>query len=91
MDLCRRSPRASRAAISRLSSVVASRIAAIIDVDDLALVGALTLLTVGLWTLVGRSALIVPGVVGVWVTLPSRQPFIVRPSAPERADRKKKG
>ena len=39
---------------------------------------ALALVTTGLWALIGRVALVVPGVVLLWIVLPSRPPFVLR-------------
>lgn len=51
-------------------------------VDELVLVLALTLTTGGLWTWLAWGALVVPGVVLLWLVLPPRAPFVV----PDRAE-----
>lgn len=55
---------------------------AVVGVDELLLSIALALIVVGLWPLVGQRALLVPGLVLLWIVLPSRQPFLHRSPAP---------
>lgn len=50
--------------------------------DERVLACGLICLTVGLWSVVGAAALVVPGAVLTWLALPSRHPLIHRP--PER-------
>lgn len=50
----------------------------IVGADELALSVALVLIVIGLWPLVGRVALLVPGLVLLWIALPARQPFLHR-------------
>jgi divalent metal cation (Fe/Co/Zn/Cd) transporter len=47
------------------------------EVEIVTLVG-LTLLAIGLWWLSPAAALIVTGLILLWVVLPARLPFIVR-------------
>ena len=52
----------------------------------------LVLITVALWSHFGRLSLVVPGVVLVWIGLPARVPFTVKPSLSaleKRAERRK--
>ena len=49
--------------------------------EALCLVG-LGLVTCGAWPVLGQAALVLPGVVVVWLTIPSRRPFVSHP--PER-------
>lgn len=67
-------PQARRAAVR-------AWIGSMIGVDELLLAVALTLVTVGSWPLLGRGALVVPGIVLLWIVLPTRGTFIVRPPA----------
>lgn len=68
---------------------VFAAVSAVIGADELALIGALALLVVGLWPIVGRCALIVPGIVWLWLALPSRHPLVSRPPvAPEKPARR---
>jgi hypothetical protein len=63
---------------------------ALVGVDELLLLVALGLITTGLWVVVGIAALIAPGLVLLWIALPSRTGFLVRASeleAPKRRDR----
>lgn len=64
-------------------------IGAVVGPDEILLVVALALVTWGLWPLVGRMALIAPGAVCLWIALPSRAAFLVRPAADDAAKRKK--
>ena len=68
---------------------VAAAVVAVIGVDELLIVVALTLVTVALWPRFGRQALLVPGLVVLWVALPSRAPFIARPTLSAKSKRRK--
>ena len=62
-------------------SVLATRwkaITSVMGVDECLLIMALALVTSGLWVAIGRGALVVPGVVLLWIVLPSRPPFVLR-------------
>ena len=48
------------------------------QVDEILVAGGLALVTVGLWPIVGRSALVVPGLVLLWIALPQRVAFVAR-------------
>jgi len=48
---------------------------------------AIGLLTYGLWPVIGRPALIVPGLVILWVALPTRRRFVEPMPAPPPARR----
>ena len=50
-----------------------------VGIDEALFVAALVLLTTGLWSVIGSAALVAPGAVILWVALPSRSPFVVRP------------
>lgn len=50
----------------------------VVGSQELVLAGGLTLLTVGLWSLYGRAALIAPGVVLIWLALPQRSWLVSR-------------
>lgn len=39
----------------------------------------LVLIVVGLWSRVGALSLVAPGLVVLWIALPSRAPFVTRP------------
>ena len=58
-----------------------------IGAEELVLAAGLTLVTIGLWPVVGQAALVVPGVVLVWVALPQRTAFVQRTPAPPIAER----
>lgn len=58
-----------------------------IGLDEVLFVVALLLLAAGLWSLVGWPALIAPGAILLWVTLPTRRPFVDRPARPARRTR----
>lgn len=58
---------------------MATAIAAVVGVDELQLLVGLTFVTVALWPLLARLALVVPGGILVWLALPSRAPFVHRP------------
>ena len=45
-------------------------------VEEIAIGVALLLITIGLWRWVGYGALVVPGVVLLWIVLPMRRPFV---------------
>lgn len=52
--------------------------------EELGIALGLCFVAVGLWYLLWPAALIVTGLVILWVTLPTRAPFIERPKAEER-------
>jgi fatty acid desaturase len=66
--------------LSRLRNL-ARALPAAFDKDDALLLVGLLLLIAGLWTWSRALALIAPGLILVWVFLPSRPPF-VEPPAP---------
>jgi hypothetical protein len=49
------------------------------NAEELGVLVMLALISAGLWPYVGQGALVVPGLVGLWLLLPSRLPFLVRP------------
>ena len=51
----------------------------VLGADEIILVAALLLVTIGLWLVAGQASLIAPGFVLLWVGLPSRSPFVMRP------------
>lgn len=55
-----------------------------VGADEAVLVCGLAAVTAGVWAVLGAAALAVPGAVLVWVSVPSRRPFIDRvpPKAP---------
>ena len=53
-----------------------------IGVNELGLAIALLLIARGLWLAWRPGAYLVPGLVLLWIALPSRVAFLVRPSAP---------
>lgn len=48
------------------------------QVDEILVAVGLALVTVGLWPVAGRSALVVPGLVLLWIALPQRVAFVAR-------------
>lgn len=60
----------------------------VVGLDELLLAVALALLTGGAWEVVGRLALVIPGMVLLWVALPSRAPFVTRGPEPPDASRR---
>lgn len=69
---------------SRLARLRAA-IAAAVGIDELLLAAGLVLITVALWPVVNVSALLAPGVVMVWIALPTRAPFVPRATPPADA------
>lgn len=67
------------------------RLTAIIGADEALLLIALSLLLAGLWPLAvrwlgtGLPTLVVPGVVLLFIALPSRAPMIIRPQVPDKS------
>jgi len=49
-----------------------------IGIDEVLLLLALGLITIGLWALIGRTALLAPGLVLLWMVLPARGPLVYR-------------
>lgn len=75
--------------ISRLCSGIAIAIwARILELDrnEGTLTIALALLTVAAWPRFGRQALAIPGVVLLWIVLPVRKPFVMRPMPKKEQD-----
>ncbi len=54
-------------------------IVAAIGIDELALALALGLIGLGCWMVWKPGAFLVPGLVLLWLALPSRAPFVSRP------------
>lgn len=63
---------------------MASAVRAAVGLDDLVLVLALALLSIGVGLVWVPAGLIVPGLVLLWLVLPSRAPFVTRPPAPKK-------
>jgi len=76
MDLCRW--------CLLMMQTAANRIAAEIGRDELVLLLALGLIGAGLWQVWWPGTFIVPGLVLLWLALPSRAPFVARESDPRR-------
>lgn len=73
--------------LMRASSVITS----IIGIDELLLLTGLVLLTAGLWPVLDRVALTVPGAVLVWMTVPTRARFVAPPDpGPAAPDQRRK-
>lgn len=76
--------------MSALGLVVWRGVTAFLGPEEAVLLVALVLVTVGLWPLAARwagsgwTALLVPGLVLLWLALPSRAPFVIRDSAPTK-------
>lgn len=64
---------------------------AAIGVDEVLLVVALLLIAAGMWQVWKPGAYLVPGIVLLWIVLPARAAFVVRPPAAtsDKADRRK--
>lgn len=74
-----------RTALSQAGSAVAAAVwSRVIEFGrvEAVLALALVLLTVAAWPRLGRQALAIPGLVLLWIALPSRVAFIARPPAP---------
>jgi hypothetical protein len=67
---------------------VLAALAAAMGVDEILLLTALVLVVTGLWPLVGRSALLIPGLTLLWIALPQRAPFVARSSESEKSARR---
>lgn len=50
-----------------------------IGLDEALILAGMILATCGLWPLVGRLSLVVPALVLLWIALPPRAPFVMRP------------
>jgi uncharacterized membrane protein len=59
------------------------------NAEELAVAVGLVLITLGLWPHVGVAALVVPGAAIVWVWLPPRVSFLVRPTDGDEPRRKR--
>jgi hypothetical protein len=53
--------------------------------DEAVLLIALVLLVAGLWPRIGALALTIPGAVLLWIALPPRATFVVRPETRDSA------
>ena len=80
MRLYRRYPDVARA--------VGSAIASEIGRDEVVLFAGLALTAYGCWLVWPPAAYLVPGLVLVWMALPSRTAFIERPPAPDAKSRR---
>ena len=52
------------------------------NADECLTLSGVVMITIGLWPLVGQVALIVPGIVALWLGLPSRTRFVARQEIP---------
>lgn len=71
----------------KLAERIGAALASIIGVEECVLTLGLILLSAGLWPVFGRAALVAPGLVLIWLAIPSRRAFIHRPVTPERRKR----
>jgi hypothetical protein len=71
-----------------LTRVIGWLVALEIGLDEVVLVIALTLITVALWPTFGRAALLLPGLVLLWLALPARRAFIDKSDEKPAARRK---
>ena len=55
-------------------------LAPLVGAEELLLLVGLVLVSFGLWSVWKPGAFLVPGAVLVWIALPSRSPFVARPS-----------
>lgn len=74
------------AALGRFGASIWAGLTAAIGGDELLLLIALACLTGGLWPALGRQALVAPGLVLLWVALPSRSAFVIRPLDKRKGD-----
>lgn len=71
--------RGRRAVAAVVATLRGAVLAIVSDRDEANVLLGLALVTVALWPSVGRGALVVPGVVLIWVSLPERAAFVKRP------------
>lgn len=71
----------ARTAFGQRSRAVGAAIAGVIGPDEILLGGALLLIAAGFWMVWRPGAFLVPGFALLWIALPSRAAFIVRPPA----------
>jgi hypothetical protein len=74
-----------RTAIGRRSKRGAAAAAGVLGLDELVLGAGLVLITVALWPLVGRVALLVPGLALTFLSFPTRAPFVHQRPTPPKA------
>ena len=58
-----------------------ARFRSLVGVDEIALAVGLMLITIVIWPLCGQTSLLAPGSALVWLGLPSRGAFLLRPPA----------
>lgn len=76
-----------RKAWAAVGSALRRAVLAIVsDRGELNVLLGLVLVTAALWPTCGRAALIVPGTVLIWVSLPERSAFVKRPPTMARKD-----
>lgn len=68
-----------------------ARVRALVGLDELLLLVGVGLMLTGLWPTIGVGALVVPGVVLVWIALPSRSPLLERPPDSPSVTTRRKG
>ena len=73
-------PSPPRPPLRAVLAVLTSRV----GLDDVVLGVALLLIAAGFWSAWKPGAFIVPGVVLLWLVLPSRSPFVTRPPVPKK-------
>lgn len=67
---------------------MASVLGSLVGADEVALLIAMGLIVTALWPWVGQGALLVPGLVLLYLALPARTSFIARPPQEPAARRK---
>lgn len=80
--------RNGRESIGRALFTTGTFIAGQVGRDELAIAAGLALLAVGLWGVWRPGSYLAPGLVILWMALPSRPAFVTRPAAVIRKARK---
>ncbi len=78
----------------RASKAILAAITSVVGPDEIMLVTALLLVSAGFWTVWRPASYLVPGMVLLWIALPSRASFVLRSQAPvvlKRASERRAG
>lgn len=78
-----------KARLRARSATIATTVTSIVGPDELLLATALILIAAGAWLVWKPGAFLAPGIVLLWIGLPTRKPLIERPAVSEKSDRRK--
>ena len=74
--------------VTRAATSVGNVVAKLLGPGELMLVGGLVMVAVALWPGIGQLTLLPIGLVFIWIGMPTRYAFVLRPQVKERKPRR---